>query len=253
MEATGMQVGLTGSGSGYIVSTTSFCRMGSRGPKALDQTNLVGLAGRWEYFLFLLRDGEDGAVFHVEWGPRKQVVLGNEQATVRAPLSIKSVSVLRAGDAWQELARTLSNEDFAIIEPVISQPELWNELGEAQSPRAIHNAAQKMRRWVARYRPRITGAAEFPRVVSAHAVELLEARKLPGYPRSDRPRSDDKRIEFFAKVLAGLELGIAAATAIKRLHGTRFPKTGLTEAEVVYMLRKELESGEIVWQKRKPE
>jgi hypothetical protein len=54
-------------------------------------------------------------------------------------------------------------------------------------------------------------------ILYSHAEDFLRAKRLPHCPKSNRPRSDTKRIEFFAKVLAGLKLGIAPATATKRL------------------------------------
>lgn len=52
---------------------------------------------------------------------------------------------------------------------------------------------------------------------------LFEAKKLWLYPRTHRPKSDDKRIEFFAKA-AGLLHGMAPATALRKLSGAHFPK-----------------------------
>src|SRR5437879_3205970 len=188
--------------------------MGLRGPQPVDRNVLWTTAGRWASFLFRLRDGEDGGLFHVEWEPSRLVTLGGRRAKVRGPRSIVKASVLRAGDAWKKLVEQLSPDETAVIEPVMPKPELWESLKRARSEREIRDAANVMRRWVADQQPRMTGASTFPDVIGAHAKELIEARELPSYPRSDRPRSDDKRIEFFAKVLAGLEIGIASATAI---------------------------------------
>jgi hypothetical protein len=224
----------------------------------VDVAILRGAAGRWAYFLYALRDGEDGAVFHVEWGPWEPVTFGSKEVMVRGPHRIKRAGVLRAGEAWQELVRRLrsqsntdESEDFAVIKPVVPQPEVWKQLQHAPSSDGLRKVAAEMRAWVNRERPRITGASDFPRVIAAHAKELLEARRLPSYPHSNRPRSEDKRVEFFSKALAGLELGIAPVTAIKRLHRERFPKTIRSEEEVIFMLRSELESGQIDWKGRK--
>jgi len=226
--------------------------MGLRGPKPVDLTILKGTASRWAWILYALRDGEDGAVFHVEWGPWEPLTFGNKEARIRGPRQIRRAAVLRPGDAWQELVQKLKGEtgaddDYVVIDPVVPQPEVWKQLQIAGSPAVVREAASEMRAWMARERPRISGAADFPRVVAAHAQELFEARSLPSYPQSNRPLSEDKRVEFFLKVLAGLELGIAPATAIKLLHGERFPKTIRSEDEVIFMLRSELESGQVDW------
>jgi hypothetical protein len=57
---------------------------------------------------------------------------------------------------------------------------------------------------------------------SSHAQEILDSKKLPTYPRAQF--SDRKRVKFFAKVFAGLELGIAPTYAIRLL--SRFPPAG---------------------------
>jgi hypothetical protein len=54
---------------------------------------------------------------------------------------------------------------------------------------------------------------------SSHAREILDSKELPTYPQAKF--SDRKRVKFFAKVFAGLELGIAPTYAIKLL--SRFP------------------------------
>jgi hypothetical protein len=63
-----------------------------------------------------------------------------------------------------------------------------------------------------------------PRVIRTHAHDLLSAKWMPNYPRTERTRSDDKRILFYAKILAGLSLGIAPATAVKRLAHWGYPE-----------------------------
>jgi hypothetical protein len=196
-------------------------------------TMLSGAAGRWAYFLFTMRDGMNGALFHVQWGPEERVVMGSKKATVRSPRQIKKASILDVHTAWQELVRHLDSDQFHVIAPVESRPEVWKQFKEGRSARAIREAASEMRAWVDKSQAPIYGAANFPDVVAAHPEELLEARKLPSYPQSDRPSSDDKRVEFFAKVLAGLEFGIAPATAIKRLHRERFPKGSRTDEEII--------------------
>ncbi len=53
---------------------------------------------------------------------------------------------------------------------------------------------------------------QFRRVLCDYPAELFKARKLWNYPRTDRPTSDDKRIEFFAEALAGLMMEVSPAT-----------------------------------------
>jgi hypothetical protein len=107
----------------------------------------------------------------------------------------------------------------------MSDSKSWNDLKRARSTQDIRRVAQSARRWVLRFPSGVRWADKFPRnllfqlprALNVHAADLIKAKRMPHYPRTDRPSSDDKRVEFFAKVLAGLTLGIAPATATKRL------------------------------------
>jgi len=67
-------------------------------------------------------------------------------------------------------------------------------------------------------------AVELAAVLDAHADTLLIGKKLPSYAKTNRPSSDDKRIEFLSKVLAGARLGLAPITAAKRLSHWHWPR-----------------------------
>ena len=85
---------------------------------------------------------------------------------------------------------------------------------------------------IARSMPPIPGLSAFRRALRDHGAELYRAKCLWTYPQAtDRAKSDDKRIEFFAKALAGLMLGISPATAMKRLSRWRLPKLWIKEIE----------------------
>jgi hypothetical protein len=70
----------------------------------------------------------------------------------------------------------------------------------------------------------------FPLLYS-RAKDLLKAKQSLAYPSSRRARSEDKRVHFFAKACAGLGLGIAPATAIKRLSNLRLPDSRTLKRE----------------------
>jgi hypothetical protein len=123
----------------------------------------------------------------------------------------------RASKEAEVLVR--GRRDWKLQPPILPRPELWQLLKRARSGANIRRVAGGLRR----SHPFLSN------VLNSHAEELLRAKQLPNYPRSDRPRSDDKRIWFFAKVLAGLENGIAPMTATKRL--AHFPRL-LTESEL---------------------
>jgi hypothetical protein len=114
-------------------------------------------------------------------------------------------------------------------------PELWEALKKARSEREIKHVARKIATWDRRqglgYTPAPSRSQQaeydFPRLLKLHARTVLEAKKLPEYPKSARPTSDDRRIWFFAKVLAGLMVRRSPLYTLKRLsgwHGEEFPK-----------------------------
>jgi hypothetical protein len=65
---------------------------------------------------------------------------------------------------------------------------------------------------------------EFADALDLYANELINSKRLSSYARTNRPTSDDKRIIFCSKVLAGARFGIAPITAVKRLSHWRFSK-----------------------------
>jgi hypothetical protein len=65
---------------------------------------------------------------------------------------------------------------------------------------------------------------ELTDALDLYADKVFIAKKLPNYPKTDRARSDDKRVEFWAKTMTGASLGIAPITAVKRLSHWHWPK-----------------------------
>ena len=111
----------------------------------------------------------------------------------------------------RELVR--SNKNWRLTPPVFPRPKLWSRLNKTRSAAEVRKIADSIRR-------KYPGLAS---VLYSHVEDFLAAKKLHNYPRSNRPGSDDKRAQFFSKVLAGLRLGIAPATATKRLAHAFLP------------------------------
>lgn len=98
--------------------------------------------------------------------------------------------------------------------PINRRPAIWQQLKNAHSIGQMRRALRRMRAW-AKPHPEL-------RHLYPHARDLLKVRRLHNYPKNERASSDNKRIELFAKALAGLEFGLAPATARHRLRGYRF-------------------------------
>jgi len=93
----------------------------------------------------------------------------------------------------------------------------WEKLKRARTQKEMWQAAKSIRNW-ARCLPRGEQRQKFPGFILAHANDLLRAKGMSSYPGDqDRGKSDNKRIIFLAKVLAGLMFGLSPSYAIKRL------------------------------------
>ena len=161
-----------------------------------------------------------------------------------------------------KISGTLKREGYVYFPPVPGRPQVWQQLNQAKHLEEIDDVFREMRTWAIGLRssarrvpipttkaiylgnmnqPSLDTAAKIKEITkSGHPVawyllplaissswveEVLKAKRLWNYPRTDRPRSDDKRIEFFAKSFAALTLGKAPATATARwLSGWHWPK-----------------------------
>jgi len=177
---------------------------------------------QWASFLYLLRDGVPGLIEHVKWSPFQLPVSGEwarRGELVEAPILIP------VSAASQRLPRKMTTEDgWVIHRPVMPKPAVWEQLRRARTVAQIKAAARgigKLRSCFASSTP----WAQNPAGAFRHyAEDILAAKRLPNYPRTQRPRSDDKRVEFLAKTMAGLTLGLAPITSLKRLSHWRWPK-----------------------------
>ena len=125
-----------------------------------------------------------------------------------------------------------SNERAYLFFPSFApQPHLWEQLKRARSVKELRAATGEIYDWLTAAAPGVTRMPEFRAALHDGAGELLKARDLWNYPRKQRPSSDDKRVEFFAEALAGLMLGLAPATATKKLSRWNPPKLWLTRFE----------------------
>lgn len=151
--------------------------------------------------------------------------------------------------------------EYGCISPVRPDSEIWSRLKAAKKAEQIGQVLKRLRGWALGVRtpflamtfsgtplvyddPKSAAYARtiakkclrertvatwpfLPFLVSSDwARQILKAKQqLWTYPRTDRPKSDDKRIEFFARSFAAITLGKAPATATGRwLAGWHWPK-----------------------------
>lgn len=191
--------------------------MGMRGPKPADIGTLRFYATEWSFFLYELRDGGPVEVYRVKRSKRFD---REDDRWIQQTLYIFVKKFHPASEEARLWLRKPPSGEWHITRPLPEAPEVWEQLKSARSSDDIAKflAAVEKRKTKEKCTPGnlwhalLHGARE-------HASELLKARRLPHYPREEgeRPSSDNKRIDFWAKVLSGTALGLAPATATKRL------------------------------------
>lgn len=176
--------------------------MGLRGPKPVNRERLEFRALQFANFLYTLRDGY--GQFIKSRGPRGSIEIPSFSGSSRETLE------------FIQRLQKLSGIPFEVVPCINSRPAAWEQLKRAQTEEEIRRAARSIRHW-AQQVERSDWRTEFPGVISDHAKNLLCAKKGWNYPRKRRPKSDDKRVLFFAKVLAGFMFGLSPGYATKKL------------------------------------
>jgi hypothetical protein len=219
--------------------------MGLRGPKPVDNNLLKADACAWACLFYNLRDGQAGSVQKMKWGPVQNTgsarwtrILAGRGAIMlppntlyRASEALSPLILIPVSKAAQELPAEMKSKGWLISRPVMPAPRIWTLLKRARTTEEISRASREMRRWmtkeygegVGRWLPG-SQPTEFADVLELHADKILIAKRLPTYAKTDRKRSDDKRVVFLSKILAGARFGLAPITAAKRLSHWHWPR-----------------------------
>jgi hypothetical protein len=104
-----------------------------------------------------------------------------------------------------------------------AERHLWEALKRAQTAAQVRRIVSQSKEWL---RPRLEfpdgGYMEywpFRRALYARAGEFCKSKLDRRYPRRDKRESGDyRRIEYLARVLAGLTLGLSPSTGVERLR-----------------------------------
>lgn len=206
--------------------------VGKRGPKPVAINQLRMTALMWAAFLYTLRDGWVGSIRKLSFGRLRKTAplavlrwdevgrperveqriragkMRYESVWLRETLIEKDIVVRSTRKALRQAELLVKGKaDWRLEPPILPRRKVWERIKNTRFVSDIRQIARGLRK----------SDPVFSSVLRSNAKAVLQAKELPNYPGSDRKNSDDKRIWFFAKVLAGLELGIAPATATKRL------------------------------------
>jgi len=245
--------------------------LGLRGPKPVNVGMLKVNAVQWNYLLLGLRDGHPDLLQMIKWGPwhgakQKQVrggtakrilfvkIIPDESGHEKAARVFQVVNMFAtrsATDANPQIENPIcqtiekdtplvkkwrfgltENERGMLFFPGFpARPQLWRQLKKPRSTRELRQTGESIYEWLISSTPGIHDMPEFRRALCEHPAELFDAGRLWNCPVTERRSSDQKRIEFFAESLSGLMLGIAPATATRKLSGWSAPKLWLTDFE----------------------
>jgi hypothetical protein len=203
----------------------------------------------WAAILYDLRDGQPGLLQKVKWGPWQNTgaaqwtTMPAGRGTVAAPANttfrqaepLGPPILIPVSKEALALPNQMQAEEWSIFRPLIPAPELWEALKAARSEKEVRRISRRIEGWMDTERRGIGKwlpgfpAIKFTEVLSQYAPEFLRGKELPAYARTDRPSSDDKRVEFVSKVLAGARFGLAPITAAKRLSHWHFPSNWAEE------------------------
>lgn len=178
--------------------------MGRRGPRAIDKGRLNFRAVQLANFFFTLRDGQPARI-------RTQGRGGwIEAGTIVSQNSTEARKFVGG-------LRRLSGTPWQVIPEICPDRTGWELLKTAHTEMEIRRAAKNIGHW-ARFVERSDWRTEIPGAIAKYAKDVLRAKTNWAYPRDlHRPTSDDKRVLFFAKILAGLVLDLSPTYAIKVL------------------------------------
>lgn len=222
--------------------------MGLRGPKPVDVKCLESEAMQWACFFYTLRDGQPGFMQRVKWvplrlpprGSAKWVRIGSDEASLiisaemlyrkdvpGPPMTAHPLGppiLLSVSEPAQKLPTAVIGKDWKIFPPVVPKPDIWEKLKHAQTVSQVKKAIKGMAELQMAFASSTPWAGNPAGAIRRYAEGVLAAKQLPHYPRAERPRSDDKRVLFLAKSMAGLTLGLSAITAVKLLSHWHWPK-----------------------------
>ncbi len=220
--------------------------MGKRGPTPVD----VGLLNTWEFEFYknfhLLRDG---------------IMLPGTYASSASGFSprdlrrfLEQLKQMSAGDYWQtsrrvgvELGQKLNlgrppswldrhwaaqerEREILWLERTLNPPriqvqterrKMWTDLVKASTNAALRKVCE---RWAQIPNVRARGLQVYPGHILSNAAGFFDMKRNKRFPRSEY--ADNARIEYLARGMAGLLVGVSPMTAIERLRNMKHQKGG---------------------------
>src|SRR6266849_4727553 len=122
------------------------------------------------------------------------------ELSIKAEQRPKHVTAPEEIRQWRKRSRKkLANKQIEVWDPPghPPEPDIWVRLKRATTAQQVRRVCSQSRHWLNPKR------SELGRVLYKHADQFLEAKADPAYPRSERGSSENKRIQFLARAMAG--------------------------------------------------
>jgi hypothetical protein len=177
--------------------------------------------------LFIKSSGQGPEWVHVAT-PGKKPRIVRQQKFGRTPDEIRHWRA-RAKKEEDQFEKDVSSPVRVITPPIPSERRLWEALKRAGTATQVRRICSRSKRWL---KPRLEFGSgsfmepwPFRRVLYRDAEKFCRAKFDPRYPRQDNRKSGDyRRIEYLARVLAGLTLRLAPSTAVEMLRKMKHPE-----------------------------
>ncbi len=222
-----------------------FLRMGLRGPKPVE----IGLLTTWEFEFYkafrLLRDGTSlpakssspTGLSRQELrsfiGQLKQMApehywLTTQRLTAEMGHSVNLSRPPMIMDRWW--AERQKEEEIHFLKMELHPPgvealdrrrKIWDDLIEADTYARLRKACG---RWAQLSDVRRSGTTRFPRYVLLNAAAFLFMKQDSRFPRSTY--SDDSRVDYLARGMAGVLCGVSPMTGLERLRNMKHDRNG---------------------------
>ncbi len=107
------------------------------------------------------------------------------------------------------------------VEAMDRRRKIWDDLIEADTYALLRKACG---RWAQLSDVRGSGTTTFPRHIVRNAAAFLSMKQNPRFPRSTY--SDDSRVDYLARGMAGVMCGVSPMTGLERLRNMKHDQNG---------------------------
>jgi hypothetical protein len=176
--------------------------------------------------LVIKRSGQGPEWLRVET-PGKKLRIVRQPKFCNTPDEIRRWRA-RVGKEEDQFGKAVSSSVRVGFPPIPSERRLWEALKRAETATQVRRICSQSKIWL---KTRLEFGSDsffeywpFRRVLYREAEKFCRAKLDPRYPRHDKRKSGDyRRVEYLARVMAGLTVRLAPSTAVEKLRKMKHP------------------------------